>query len=184
MRNHARRLSRRLDEVLHRAEARLAVQAVADNRNARPLHVDWQWRPEVWAGPVRPAGLAPVADGAAFGRDLKVFHDCPAAEVALRQLRNPAAHARSPFGLRFDVLRFRGSFLSVVVELPAATARDLTRQHLLRLDLDIETEIPIEVFARLNLRHGPNVEQLVREFPGHAGEMEVDFDLALVRLDG
>ena len=177
VRGHARRLSRRLDEVLHVVEGRLARPVAAVNDNARPLHVDWAWRPDVWAGPVRPVGRAPVANGDGFGPALKIFHDCPAAEVAMRQVRNPASDAATPFGLRFDVLRFRGSFLSAVIELPEPVARNLTRRHLLRLDLDIEAEIPVEVFGRLNLRHGPNTERLVREVP-LSRATHAEFDLS------
>lgn len=177
VRSHARRLSQRLDEVLHVAEGRLAQPPQAVNANERPLHVDWSWRPEPWSGPIRPAGLAPVASGAVFGSEVKLFHDCPSSETAIRQVRNLGTSVAAPFGLRIDVLRFRGSFLSLVIDVPTEVAGDLSRRHLLQLKLGIETEIPIEVFGRLNLRHGPNTERLVREIPTGAGTM-AEFDLA------
>ena len=43
--------------------------------------------------------------------------------------------------------------------------------------------MPIEIFARLNIRHGPNVEQLVREFPYGEEVVELDFDLAYSNLN-
>ena len=49
---------------------------------------------------------------------------------------------------------------------------------MIRLEAWIETERPIEIFARLNVRHGPNTEQIVREF-GRIDAVEViEFDLA------
>jgi hypothetical protein len=42
----------------------------------------------------------------------------------------------------------------------------------------VEMEKPIEIFARLNIRHGPNTEQIVRELPVHQPDVMVEFDLA------
>ena len=47
----------------------------------------------------------------------------------------------------------------------------------------VETERPIEIFARLNVRHGPNTEQIVRELPLGADEIMVEFDLAYSKLN-
>ncbi|MCB1313464.1 MAG: hypothetical protein KDK29_16990, partial [Sedimentitalea sp.] len=88
-----------------------------------------------------------------------------------------------PFGLQMDVFRFDGSFLSLVVDLPGAAVAGLRREHLLRLGAIIATERPIEIFARLNIRHGPNTEQLVRELPHDAPGTLVEFDLAYSRLN-
>ena len=52
-----------------------------------------------------------------------------------------------------------------------------------RVVTGIETERPIEIFARLNIRHGPNTEQLVRELPHDAPGTLVEFDLAYSRLN-
>lgn len=54
----------------------------------------------------------------------------------------------------------------------------------MRLDCAVDLEKPIEIFARLNVKHGPNLEQLVREIPleGEGGAY-VDFDLAYTKLN-
>ena len=39
-----------------------------------------------------------------------------------------------------------------------------------------------EIFGRLNVRHGPNVEQIVREFSGSNGEFAIEFDLSATRI--
>lgn len=181
-RARARKLAERLDRVIHVAEGRLAGPAGRGAAVRRPLHSDWTWRPDIWAGPLRPMGLAPVETEARIGTSAKIFHDCPRPELALRQVRNTGPTDIAPFGLRFDVFRFEGSFLSLVLDLPSEAAEDLSRRHLIRLDLTVGTESPLELFGRLNLRQGPNVAQVVREFPQSCGEMSVDFDLSLTDL--
>jgi hypothetical protein len=44
-------------------------------------------------------------------------------------------------------------------------------------------EHPIEIFARLNVKHGPNTEQIVRELPLNEEEIVVEFDLAYTKLN-
>ena len=44
-------------------------------------------------------------------------------------------------------------------------------------------EQPLEIFARLNIRHGPNTEQIVRELPLHEENIRVEFDLAYSNLN-
>ena len=47
----------------------------------------------------------------------------------------------------------------------------------------VELESPLEIFARLNVKSGPNTEKLVREVPLNSGERHVEFDLAYSRLN-
>ena len=183
LRKRARAFQRRIDEVLHEAEGRLALPFAERAAVRRPMHSDWAWRPEIWSGPIRPPGLAAVATRTPFGREAKLFHDCPLSELTLRQVRNTRDEDVAAFGLRLDVFRFGGSFLSLVLDLPEAATDGLTRRHIIRLDVRAETESPLEMFGRLNVRHGPNVEQLVREFPRSNGEVTVEFDLALSHLN-
>ena len=82
-----------------------------------------------------------------------------------------------------DVFQFDGSFLSLALDLPQAAIDGLTRRHIIRLEIRVETEKPLEIFGRINVRHGPNIEQLVREFDGSAGELSLEFDLAATRLN-
>ena len=70
-----------------------------------------------------------------------------------------------------------------MVDVPGEGIEGLSRSHLIRLEIRIETEKPLEVFGRINVRHGPNVEQLVREFSGSNGEFMVEFDLSATRLN-
>jgi hypothetical protein len=51
------------------------------------------------------------------------------------------------------------------------------------MDVIVEMEKPLEIFARLNIKHGPNVEQIVRELPLNEEEVMVEFDLAYSKIN-
>jgi len=70
-----------------------------------------------------------------------------------------------------------------VIDLPADATDGLTKRHLIRLDTIIELERPLDIFARLNIRHGPNTEQIVRELPMTSPENTVEFDLAYASIN-
>lgn len=171
----ARQLRSELDLVLAKAEGRLPPVA-GDGAINRPGGTDWAWRPDLWARPVRPAALAPVAASQAISADAKMFHDCGLGEITLRQLpgqRGAGANHR----VAVDVLGFSGSYLSLVVTLPAAGLKGLARRHVLRLEARLSVEQPIPVFARLNIRHGPNTAQMARELDLRASPALAEFDL-------
>ncbi len=179
----ARQLRARLDEVLSVADSRLALPRIGSSAFPRPGGTDWSWRPNLWRGPVDAKGIASVESKTMFGDQVTLFHDCRISELTLRQLRNTREEDLAPFALRMDVFRFDGSFLSVVVDMPEEACRGLKRNHLIRLDMIVELEKPLEIFARLNIRHGPNTEQIVREMPLHEKDVYVEFDLAYTKLN-
>lgn len=182
-RSRARRLRQKLDELLHVAENRLALPRIGSNAFPRPVDADWWWRPEVFRGPLATRGMSSVESKQEIGDELTIFHDCKISELTFRQLRNTREEDLAPYGVRLDVFRFDGSFLSLVVDLPDAAAQGLRRRHLIRMQTIIETEKPLEIFARLNVKHGPNTEQIVRELPLHQEDVVVEFDLAYTKLN-
>jgi len=183
IRTRARQLRRRMDQVLHVADARLTLPLVGTNAIQKPLHSDWAYRPELWRGPLNPPGMAAIQSKAKIGGEVTLFHDCQISELTVRQVRNTREEDLAPFGLRLDVFQFDGSFLSLAIELPNSAVDGLLRRHLLRLALIVETEQPLEIFARLNIQHGPNTEQLVRELPLGNEEAAIEFDLAYSNLN-
>ena len=183
LRSRAREIRRRLDRLLYVAEGRLTLPAVGSNAILKPLYTDWAYRPQLWRGPIRPLGMVAVESKTEYGDEVKVFHDCRVTELTLRQVRNNRESDLAPFGLRMDVFRFDGSFLSLVVELPEESVQGLERRHLVRLTVVAEVEKPLEIFARLNIKHGPNVEQIGRELPLGEDEVMVEFDLAYTKLN-
>ena len=182
-RSRARALRRRLDRLLHVADGRLALPVIGSTAIQRPLHSDWAYRPQLWRGPGFPSGHVAVETQTRFGDEATVYHDCKVSELTFRQIRNTRESDLAPFGVRLDVFGFDGSFLSLVVDLPHDAVGGLEKRHLVRLTASLETEKPLEVFARLNIKHGPNTEQTVRELPVSSGDAWVEFDLAYSDLN-
>lgn len=182
-RAQARALKSQIDALLHVADGRLALPRIGSTAFQRPPGTDWSWRPQVWRGPLPVKGIATVQNRQQLGTEMTVFHDCQISELSLRQLRNTRKEDLAPFGLRMDVFRFDGSFLSLVLDLPSEAARGLQRRHLIRVGAVVELEKPLEIFARLNVTHGPNTEQIVREFPIGSDDVSVEFDLAYTDLN-
>lgn len=174
----ARELRAALDGFFQVAESKLALPRIGSNAFFRPMEADWSWRPEFFRGPLTISGRSSVESRTAIDQGLTIFHDCRRSELTFRQIRNTRQEDLAPYGLRLDVFRFKGSFLSLVLDFPPEAVRDLCKRHLIRLDAIIESEHPIEIFVRLNLQHGPNSENLVREVPAGEGKISVEFDLA------
>jgi len=182
-RGRARRLRYHLDQLIYKAENRLALPLIGSTTFRKPANADWSWRPEIWRGPLPVPGIASAANKSQLGDEVTLFHDCEFSELTLRQLRNQREADLAPYGLRMDVFRFDGSYLSLVVSLPPDAIDGLKRRHLIRMDTIVEMEKPLEIFARLNIKHGPNTEQIVRELPLHEEEVMVEFDLAYTKLN-
>ena len=179
----ARELRYPLTEFLATAEGRLAMPRIGQDVFQLQPGTDWSWRPEVWRGPLRQRGAARLAKKDSFGEELSVFHDCSLAEISLHQHRNRREDDLAPFGLGIEVFGFSGSFLSLVLDLPDGAVKKLAKRHVLRVDTVIEAERPCRVFARLNVRHGPNTDQLLREFPAEKPSANAEFDLAYSKLN-
>lgn len=182
-RTQARTLRTHLDKLIHISESRLALPTIGSNAFPKPFNADWAWRPELWRGPLPVPGASSVKSKTMLGDEVTLFHDCVQSELTLRQLRNRREEDLAPYGLRLDVFKFDGSFLSLVVDLPEEASDDLQRRHLIRLDAIVEVEKPLEIFARLNIKHGPNTEQIVRELPINQSSAMVEFDLAYSKLN-
>lgn len=175
----AQKLRHHLDALIRNAEKRLTPPRP---QPSLPHGTDWIWWPAPWREALDIPGRGSVHTRMQLCEDLTLFHDCPLAELILRQVRNPA-HGTTPFGLCLDVFGFSGSLLSLAIDLPDAALASLRKRHLIRLDAKIETERPQTIYARLNIRHGPNIEQIVRELQLHHPDIMIEFDLGPSDLD-
>lgn len=182
-RARGRQLRAKIDDLMHVADSRLAMPRIGSNAFARPGGTLWSWRPQLWRGRLGQKGISGVQNKTQLGDEVMIYHDCEISELTLRQLRNSREEDLAAFGLRLDVFRFDGSFLSLAIECPEAACAGLQRRHLVQLKTVIEVEKPLEIFARLNIKHGPNTEQLVLELPVSNGEVMVEFDLAYSDLN-
>lgn len=182
-RTRARILRYHLNRLIHVADNRLALPLIGSSAIQKPYDADWAWRPEIFRGSLPVPGMSSVESKTKMGEQVTLFHDCVVSELTLRQLRNTREEDLAPYGLRMDVFRFDGSFLSLAIDVPDDGVQGLTRNHLIRLETIVEMEKPLEIFARLNVRHGPNTEQLVRELPLNEQNVMVEFDLGYTRLN-
>lgn len=182
-RDEARQLRAHLDQLIQKADGRLVRPLIGSTRFSTPLGTDWSWRPDLWREPLARRGLASAPRKAQMDGQVTLFHDCSLAEIAMQQIRNRRDKDLAPFSLSVEAFDFTGSFLSLSVELPQLAANGLTRQHLMRLDCLVEYERPTKIFARLNIQHGPNTEQVLRELDLSTSLASVDFDLAHLTLN-
>lgn len=183
LRGEARAMRRQMDRVIQLAEARLAVPPLAAGLPQMPLGTDWSWRPDAWRGPLAEPGAVASAARSALGEGVALYHDCPLGEVVVRQVRNQAPEDRAPYGLALDVFGFRGSFLSLALNLPQAATEGLRSRHLVRAELVLDCDRPIKAFARLNIKHGPNLAQPVSTLPEAGRDRLAEFDLAYADLN-
>lgn len=178
LRAQANQMRQQVDKFNHIADGRLTLPRIGTNAIRKPAQTDWSYRPEIWRGPITPFGIAAIQTKTPIGTAAKLYHDCHTSEMTIRQVRNTRESDLAPFGLRVDVFRFDGSFLSLTLELPESAVDGLRSNHIITLSAEVESEKPLEIFARLNIKYGPNVEQVVRELPLSKKETLVEFDLA------
>ena len=176
LRRTAARLRVSLDQFSAASEAALLSDGQTEIQ--RPDQCDWAWRPDRWCVPRRPAGLAEVSSPHVLSEGVTLFHDCARSEITLRQMRNDYPDIAAGFSTVLDVYRFDGSFLSLVLSLPEAGVCGLNRNHYYTLRARVAWENPIEIYARLNVQHGPNTEQMVRQLDLTRGDGLAEFDLA------
>ncbi len=177
------RLREKVNSVSLEAEKGL-LSSRGSNDIERPDQCDWAWRPELWMAPIHPAGMVGIPSPYQLSETVTAFHDCVNSEISVRQQRSADALDPNGFFLSLDVYRFDGGFLSLVLSPAHGAVQGLTRNHYFSLRMQMQRENPLEVFARLNIQHGPNTEQVVRqlEFNGESGLAE--FDLAYSNING
>lgn len=182
-RTNAKQLQAKLAELIHQADGRLALPRIGSNNFKRPEGTLWSWRPQLWRGPLGQKGIPAVQNKARLGDEITVYHDCEDSELTFRQLRNQKEGDIAPFALRLDVLGFDGNFLSIALDLPESACAGLKRVHIVQMNAVIDVETPIEIFARLNIKNGPNTTQEVKEISLDQNDVSVEFDLAYTDLN-
>ncbi len=183
LRTEARGMRRQIDRVMQAADARLTVPASGAALPQMPLGTDWSWRPDLWRGVLADPGAVASGDRTALADGVALYHDCPLGEVVVRQVRNERTEDRAPYGLAIDVFGFRGSFLSLALTLPEAAIDGLKARHLVRAALVVDCDASFKAFARLNIKHGPNLAQPVSALPDQGRDKLAEFDLAYAGLN-
>ncbi|MEP0963184.1 MAG: DUF6478 family protein [Roseobacter sp.] len=182
-RRHPNSFRKLLGKKIHITEDGLSLPVIDPNCRWMPHNADWAWRPGIWRNPLFACDLSSIADKSKLSDDITLFHDCPAPDLHLSQQSNKRHNICAPSGLRFEIFEFSGSFLSLAIDYPKDAIDGLKRNHILRVAAVIEMAQPLTVFARLNIQHGPNTEQILREFSLEDIETSVEFDLAYADLN-
>ena len=150
---------------------------------AQPDQCDWAERALPWRARLSPKAHFDFASPLRLVDGVSMFHDASKADLCLRQVRVQDHQSGAAFGLVLDVYRFDGSFLSLVQDLPAAALQGLNLGYFFRVELRLDREQPIEIYARLNIQHGPNHEQIVRQFSFDGDTAVAEFDLAYTKIN-
>ncbi|RDW12294.1 DUF6478 family protein [Paracoccus thiocyanatus] len=187
LREEALDLRGSLERFLVGADRRAIRSRAALDALHLPGGTDWRWRPGFMAGQISPPGIARPENGGRLGDDAAIWHDCPQRALILGQVATRGATDLSPFAIRLEVFGFSGSFLSMSVDLPPSALEGLTRNHVLRLETGILAERAIRVYARLNIGHGPNIDEVTEQLPGfeagHYSRQVTEFDLAYTQMN-
>ena len=179
-----RGLRDRLDVMSAKARSELRVRATTGSDGIeRPDQCDWAVRPAPWTAEMRPRGVVGLRSPQPLAGGITVFHDATNADFSLVQDRAPDWVEGPQFGLVLEVYRSDGSFVSFVQDLPGEALVGLTRNHFIAIKLVAEREQPVEIYARLNVQHGPNVEQIVRQVEFEGSDGQAEFDLAYSKIN-
>lgn len=188
---HPATLRRLLREVRATRPQLDAAEHAADSalmRRAAPpppiTGAHWSWRPPFWTQPM--GHHIPAPRGEEIEPGLKIFHDCPLGLIALTQRRGRGGRQDPPFALDLETYAFEGHFVSLVLDLPEAGWQGTSGRDIFELALRLETERASPIFARLNIRHGPNTEALLRHVPAETagnGAARIAFDIAGAQID-
>ncbi|AHM03540.1 hypothetical protein roselon_01149 [Roseibacterium elongatum DSM 19469] len=183
MNSSMRAMRDRLDTLAAKARTELLSRVSPDDVPGGPEQCDWAMRPAPWRVEMRPRGLVSVASPMELPGAVKLFHDAAHADLSIRQDRVPHWIEGALFGLVLEVYQFDGSFVSLVQDLPQAAIDGLTLAHVITVDIRVEREHPVEVYARLNIQHGPNTETMVRQLDIRDGAGRAEFDLAYSKVN-
>lgn len=148
-----------------------------------PDQCDWAERAGPWRTRLAQRGYVDFPSPLTLGAGVTLFHDAVRADLSLRQEPVRGEPTGPAFGLVLEVYRFDGSFLSLVQDLPEAAISGLSLGHFFRVQLTLEREQRIEIYARLNIQHGPNHEQIVRQFAFSGNRGMAEFDLAYTKIN-
>ena len=65
-----------------------------------------------------------------MGTSIAVHHNDTDPELIVRQFKNMGVDDLAPFGLSVESYEFKGSFLSLAIDLPSEAATGLTKNHI------------------------------------------------------
>lgn len=152
-------------------------------RPPSPLQSDWVWRPDAWCRRLDFEGGGLSVNGASLGPLVKLFHDGDPHAVLVHQTERSLENSDVPVEVAIEVGEFEGDFVSLVFDLPTKVVELLKRTHIVRLDVQMKNKASMQVYCRLNIRQGPNFQQVIRQFEQAGDRFVADFDLSTIELN-
>lgn len=150
----------------------LAVQAInVPDGFQIPPKTQWGFTASLQNGITQDGISGTILTGTSLGPHVTLHHAGDGAKFSVRQ---PDEYSG---GLVFEFSEFTGDYFSLAFELPIEGVMALGRQDLLRLNLRTHASEPLKAYARLNLCHGPNTEQIVWMIDVGEGESFAEFDI-------
>lgn len=144
-----------------------------------PFGTDWLWSPDISSSAITPDSFENCPNRQPVGDHAVLFHDCDAQEIAARQTRDDDG----THGLQLEIAKFEGSFLSLACDLPDSAGQDLKKRHVFRFEADLDCPQGMSIYARLNVKHGPNVEKILQHMGAGQDHISAEFDLAYTQLN-
>jgi hypothetical protein len=175
--------AKKIDRFLQDVRKATLLPAIGSDAVKLSSECDWHWRPDLWRVPLTTPWLTSVTSKTSLADQGTVYHDCPLAEVTLRQKRNSSEGDLSAFSLMVDILRFEGSFFSLALGLPQKVLEGLGQHNILAFEVHLGVETATASCMRLNIQHGPNTEQLVQEVAVNQTTQTIEFDLGYANFD-
>ena len=97
--------------------------------------------------------MSPVVKSARHdvGTSIAVHHNDTDPELIVRQFKNMGVDDLAPYGLSVETYEFKGSFLSLAIDLPSEAAKGLTKNHIFEVEGKPSLDPPMPVFVWLNV---------------------------------
>ena len=182
IRNRAAELRRILDTVIMRADHRADNPRQGSTRMKMPDDADWGWRPDAFSTRMGQINSVIKAQRHDLGSSIAIHHNDEEPEIVVRQFKNIGIDDLAAFGVSLETYQFSGSFLSLAIDLPKDASTGLSKNHIFEVEGKLVLDHPMPVFVRLNVKHGPNVEELLQEVPHGAKRLYLEFDLGFCDL--
>ena len=136
-----------------------------------PPKTQWGFTPSLQNSVTEDGISGQILTGTSLGPNVTLHHD---GDESAFSIQRPDDYC---VGLQFEFGDFPNGFFSLAFDLPEDGVSALSRHDLLRFIVQTQTDEPFQAYVRLNMRHGPNTEQLVRMLDIGDGTTCVEFDL-------
>ena len=128
-----------LGAKLSRLDANLGKAALSQRKERatirKPARCVKSYRAAVHSREEAVADLVGAPGGTRLSQDMHLHHDCALQEITIRQLPGQKKTVGAPFRMALDILEFKGSYVSLSLDLPQDKFGSLGGDEILKLVL-------------------------------------------------